>query len=410
VRDVEKKELPEIKSFETKDVFAQLVPHADREFPVFAWKPGPSKVEFPEVFDRENFSLRQRDLMPTSWRLEGATGLSLLDRIRKSGTPLGEYVKHRWYWGIKTGFNEAFCVNSETHDRLVAEHKSSAEVLRPLLRGRDVKRWRCDYAEQYLIKIASSENTTHPWSSKTGKEAETAFAKTFPAIHRFFNEDDHRAKLINRTDQGRFFWELRSCAYWQEFEQPKIIVPAISGTVNVAVDTDGYFANNKASIFVSPEARFLAAVVNSPVAFWFTTQVFSTKQGGFWDFEPRYSSQWPIPAATPEQKALCEALSGALIELHQPQTASLPERGLIVSWFEQWLNGLVYELFFPGELHARGLHLFAETAQLLPDGKLLRKSIPEIFAASRDFKRPLRAMLTDLQTIEEVRLIESAGK
>jgi hypothetical protein len=82
----------------------------------------------------------------------------------------------------------------------------------------------------------------------------------------------------------------------------------------------------------------------------------------------------------------------------------------MVTWFEQWLNGLVYELFFPGELHARALHLFAETAKLLPDGKLPRKNILEVFAASRDFKRPLRAMLTDLTTIEEVRLIEEAGR
>ena len=180
--------------------------------------------------------------------------------------------------------------------------------------------------------------------------------------------------------------------------------------MNVAVDNEGYFANNKASIFVSGEARYLAAVVNSPVAYWFTTQVFATKQGGFWDFEPRYSGQWPIPPATPEQKNLCEALSGALINLKKPDAAQLPEHGLIVSWFEQWLNGLVYELFFPGELHARGIHPFAETAKLLPESKLPTKSIPEIFTASRDFKRPLRAMLTDLQTIEEVRLIEEAGK
>jgi hypothetical protein len=99
-----------------------------------------------------------------------------------------------------------------------------------------------------------------------------------------------------------------------------------------------------------------------------------------------------------------------LIELHKPAAAKLPEHGLIVSWFEQWLNGLVYELFFPGELHARALHLFAETAKLLSESKLPAKAIPEIFTASRDFKRPLRAMLTDLQTIEEVRLIEEAGK
>jgi len=410
LRDVNREELPDPKSFETADIFAQLVPHADRDFPVLAWQPGPSKVEFPVVFDRDSFSLRQRDLKPSSWRLESATGLSLMDRIRKSATPLGDYCKNRFYRGILTGYNEAFIVDRETRDRLIAEHKSSTDVLKPFLRGRDVKRWRCDFAEQYLIKIESSENVTHPWSDKTGKEAEAVFAKKFPAIHRFFNADDHRAKLIDRTDQGRFFWELRSCAYWEQFDQPKIVVPAISGTVNVAVDFKGYFANNKASIFVSNEARFLAAVVNSPVAYWFTTQVFSTKQGGFWDFEPRYSSQWPIPAATPEQKALCEALSSALIELHKPETASFPERGLMVTWFEQWLNGLVYELFFPGELHARQLYLFAETAKFIPNATLPPKAFLEVFNASRDFKHPLRAMLTDLQSIEEVRLIESTGK
>jgi hypothetical protein len=120
--------------------------------------------------------------------------------------------------------------------------------------------------------------------------------------------------------------------------------------------------------------------------------------------------QIPIPEATPEQKRLCEALSSALIDLHKPKMAKLAERGLIVSWFEQWLNGLVYELFFPGEFHSRDIHIFAETTKLLPEAKISSKNILEVFAASRDFKRPLRAMLTDLQAVEEIRLIESAGK
>jgi hypothetical protein len=150
--------------------------------------------------------------------------------------------------------------------------------------------------------------------------------------------------------------------------------------------------------------------LNSSVSWWITQQEFPSKQGGFFEFKPVYVAKLPIPAATPEQKSLCEVLSGALIDLHKPDAAKLPEHGLMVTWFEQWLNGLVYELFFPGELHARGLHIFAETAKLLPDGILPKKSIPEVFAASRDFERPLRAMLTDLQTIEEVRLIESASR
>ena len=105
------------------------------------------------------------------------------------------------------------------------------------MRGRDVKRWRTQFAEQYLIKIESSENTNHPWSGKSEKEAEKIFAATYPAIHEWF--EGFRSALKKRDDQGKYFWELRSCAYWKEFDQPKLVVPAISGAVNVALDDQG---------------------------------------------------------------------------------------------------------------------------------------------------------------------------
>ena len=89
--------------------------------------------------------------------------------------------------GITTGLNEAFVVDRATRDRLIREHKSSAEILKPFLRGRDVKRWRTEFAEQYLIKIESSENKDHPWSGKSEKEAEKIFDKTYPAIYDISN-------------------------------------------------------------------------------------------------------------------------------------------------------------------------------------------------------------------------------
>ena len=270
-------------------------------------------------------------------------------------------------------------------------------MIKPYLRGRDVKRWRCEPQELWLI------------FTRRGIDI-----KAHPAIHAHLKP--FKTGLMPGGPGGRkpgsYEWyEIQdNIAYWQEFDQPKIIVPAIQDHVKYAPDDGGYYSNDKTSILIPPSVPFTLAILNSQVSWWITQQEFASKQGGFFEFKPMYVSKLPIPAATPEQKALCEALSGALIELHKPAAAKLPELGLIVSWFEQWLNGLVYELFFPGELHARALHLFTETAKLLPDGKLARKNIPEVFTASRDFKRPLRAMLTDLTTIEEVRLIESAGK
>lgn len=327
----------------------QIVENGNPDLAVFAWQPGPSKIEFPEIFDQHSFPLTQRDLKPSGWRLESPVEMRLLERIRSSGTPLGEYCKGRFYYGIKTGFNEAFVVDRDTRDRLIAEHPSSEQVLKPFLRGRDVKRWRCEFAEQYLVKIESSENVQHPWSSKTPKEAERLFSKCYPAIHAFFEAGDNRAKLINRYDQGKFFWELRSCAYWKEFQQEKIVVPAIQDHVRYAPDKAGFYSNDKTSILIPPSVPFVLSFLNSQISWWITQQEFASKQGGFYEFKPMYVSKLPIPAATPEQQQACEALSNALIHLHRPESAAVSERGLMVAYFEQWLNGLVYELFFPGD-------------------------------------------------------------
>jgi len=376
------------------------------------WAPGPDIHEFPDIFDRAAFTLAQADLKPDGWRMENPISLRLLERLRKAGTPLGEYVKRRFYYGIKTGLNEAFVVDRATRDRLISEHKSSAEVLKPFLRGRDVKRWRCEFADQYLIRIESSENRTHPWSGKTDRDAERVFAKTFPAIHAWF--ETMRAPLIKRYDQGTFFWELRSCDYWQEFEQPKIIVPAIEDEVNYAPDTLAFFSNDKTSIIVPRSVPFVLACVNSTVSWWLTRRTFASKQGGFYEFKPMYVSTLPIPPASPAQQSLCERLAEALIWLHSPagRKAKDAPLGLMIASFEQWLDGLVYELFFPDELHAQKLKLFDETAKLnLPD--LAKLSVADKLTALQELHEKacsknavLCGMLFDLKSLDVVRVIE----
>ena len=290
-----------------------------------------------QIVPERGQQILQSELKPDGWRLESPAVLRLLEKLRRAGKPLGEYVGGRFYRGILTGLNEAFVVDRATRDRLIREHKSSAAVLKPYLRGRDVKRWRTEFAEQYLIKIESSENKEHPWSGKSEKEAEKIFAASYPAIHEWLEQ--FRSALKTRSDQGNYFWELRSCAYWKEFEQPKLVVPAISGTVNVSLDNEGYFSNNKTSIFVCPDAAFVSAIVNSKVALWFTRQVFATKQGGFYDFEPRYSSQWPIPAATPAQQKPVERLVERILAAKQR------DAGADVSALEREIDAAVHALY-----------------------------------------------------------------
>jgi hypothetical protein len=69
------------------------------------------------------------------------------------GQSLNDYCNGRLYWGIKTGLNRAFVIDRVTRDRLTAEHQSSVEVLKPFLRGRDVKRWRPEYKDLWLVYV-----------------------------------------------------------------------------------------------------------------------------------------------------------------------------------------------------------------------------------------------------------------
>ncbi|WP_072622852.1 Eco57I restriction-modification methylase domain-containing protein [Spirulina major] len=272
---------------------------------VLTWDENDGLDDFVPVYQQKKFLLKQSDLKPDGWRLESPEVLRLLDKLRKAGTPLGEYVNGRFYYGIKTGFNEAFVVDRETRDRLIAEHPSSAEVLKPFLRGRDVKRWSVDFAEQYLIKIESSENKEHPWSGKKKVEAEKIFSKTYPAIYQRFNI--YKDKLIKRADQGKYFWELRSCAYWEEFETNKIILGRFMNSAVFAFDQEHYL-HNDALYMISQVDSFIASILNSLIGWYFLKFICTDLQNGYIQAYRENLFQIPIPKASEEEKQAIEKL------------------------------------------------------------------------------------------------------
>lgn len=379
----------------------------------FTWELGPAIETFAEVFARKSFAIAQHELKPDGWRLETATNLRLLDRLRKAGKPLGEYVNGRFYRGVLTGLNEAFVVDRATRDRLIAEHKSSDEILKPFLRGRDVKRWRVDYSDQYLIKIESSENVQHPWSGKGEKEAERIFAKTYPAIHAFFGS--MREALVKRYDQGQYFWELRSCAYWQDFGQPKVLYPDIYEHQSFMWDEEGLFAANTC-YFIPTSEKWFTGLLNSTAVEWFYGNISNRVRGGYLRAFSDYMKVIPIPSATGAQQKTIEGFVDYLLWLNR-HLADHPEAAgtrdpLMVAFWEQVLNGLVYELYFSEELHAAGLRLFdlVATTRLpditkLPEKDRLAK-LRAKFEELHDADHPLTVALQKLQTLETIRIIE----
>ena len=262
------------------------------------------------------------------WAILSLAQLVLKRKIKEVGKPLKDWDINISY-GIKTGYNEAFVIDRETRDRLIAEHPSSAEVLKPFLRGRDVKRWQINFAEKYLIKIESSENREHPWSGQSAGEAERIFADAYPAIHTHL--EIFRERLIGRHDQGNYFWELRSCAYWEEFEQTQIVWGNLAQSPQFAFADAGFYLSAPATMMVS-DSKYLLGILNSRITRYLVSQSAAERQGGFLEFKPMYISPLPIP--DPPENERISALVSQILD------ATDTDPGL-----EDEINQMVYLLY-----------------------------------------------------------------
>lgn len=346
--------------------------------------------DFPDVFAAERFEVPQCELKRDGWQLEPPHRRQVLVRLRKSGTSLRQFLDKRIYRGITTGFNDAFVMNFEDYERVTKFDPKSKEIVKPYIRGKDVSRWTAPEPTQYLIRIESSENKTHPWSGLPLLEAEKLFSRTYPGAYAFMLP--HKQALIERYDQGNYFWELRACKYWDDFIEPKILSTKVSLAPTFCLDTSGsYLGNTSYFLAAQRSPLFVLSILNSAVSDFIARNVFASKQGGYYEVQPDMLELFPIPNASASEILVIEPIVNAL-------TAGInsPE-------YERLLNGLVYELFFPEDLHAKNIRLFdACTAAGIQGSMDAQAKATEIFHP----RHPIYGQLFELQTLEVVRLIE----
>ena len=337
----------------------------------------------------------QAELSRDGWQLEPPLKRRLLERIRAAGKPLGEYVNGRFYRGILTGLNEAFVIDGATRARLIGEDPKSAEIIKPFLRGRDVKRWRVEAKDLWLIF------TRRPFA-----------IEQYPAILAHLTQfktqlmpkpddwDDKRDGTWPGRKAGSYQWyEIQdNIAYWQEFEQPKIIYPDIALSPQFAWDNDHRYIANTAYIIPCVE-QWLLAILNSSICAWFYGQISPQIQNGYYRFIAQYCEQIPIVEAS------CAAIFDGLLRALLVGVSEAPR-------FEQLINGLVFELFFPDDLHRAHIRLFdaceqAGIAQLAAlKGQALNDAAHDLAARLFAPDHPLTALLFNLQALDVVRLIE----
>ena len=293
-----------------------------------------------EAFEEHAFSMYTHDFSPDGWVLTSPKTLNLLNRLKQMGTPLGEYVNGNFYRGLTTGCNNAFVISGSVRQRLIAEDVSAKKLIKPSLRGRTLKdgRWKLSMIDEYIIVIASSTNKEWPWSDATNdSEAERIFSNTYPAIYQHLI--GYRDKLITRDDQGKFYWELRSCAYYAEFEKPKIIYPHFAKSLYVYYDPAQMYGVNTIYLIPTNDLSILA-ILGSKLFDWYARHKFQTLQdpwaGGSLLFKKVSMEKVPIADRTEAQKAVLSTLVEQI--LADPASDQVRE-------IEREIDTLVYELY-----------------------------------------------------------------
>ena len=257
-----------------------------------------------EAFQEHAFLMSVCALSANGWALASPEALRLLERIENIGTSLERYIDGGFYRGMTIGCNEAFIIDASVRQQLISEHTNSGELIKPSLRGKTLKKWKVESTDEYMIVIASSVNREWPWSgSRDDLEAERIFAEIYPAIYNHLSS--YRERLIARDDQGRFYWEFRSCTYYSEFAKPKIIYPQTAKSLYACYDTTKTFGVNSI-YFIPTNDLSLLAILNSRLFDWYARYKFQSLNdpwtGGRLQFLAQYMQHVPIANRTATQK------------------------------------------------------------------------------------------------------------
>ncbi|HPS31192.1 MAG TPA: TaqI-like C-terminal specificity domain-containing protein [bacterium] len=292
----------------------------------------------------EKNEIGQSDFSLESFLIIDKSEASIKEKIEGIGTPLKDWDIQINY-GIKTGFNEAFIIDGATKNRLIKEDPKSAEIIKPILRGRDIKKYKAEFADQWLIFI--------PWHFPLHKDesiqgaselAEKAFQKQYPSIYGHLLNYKEQLLKRNQAETGiRYEWySLQRCAatYYEEFEKEKIVWLEMSPTSNFTIDVKNSFILNTAYMMTGKDIKFICAVLNSKVLDKYFSFITTEIRGGTRRYTNQYVENFPVPQISKEQQKPFETMVDFIL--------FAKEKGFDAEAdiFEQVVDNMVYDLYF----------------------------------------------------------------
>ncbi len=230
-----------------------------------------------------NKSMKIDKLTEDIWTISSEIEQSIKKKVEEAGIPLKDWdIKINY--GIKTGFNDAFIIDKKIRDTLIKKDAKSANIIEPVLRGRDVKRYTIDYQDLYLINAHNGY-----------KDIDKIDINEYSAIKEYLEQFEE--KLIKRYDKGDTPYNLRNCAYLENFKKEKIIWKEMSSETPFVLDNNRYFAVDTITFLSGENLQYLLTILNSKIFLYIYSNFYSG--GGLGSkglrFKKEFISHIPIP-------------------------------------------------------------------------------------------------------------------
>ena len=278
------------------------------------------------------------------WRIFTRVEQSVMEKMEAKGVPLRDWDVAINY-GIKTGYNDAFIVDRETRDSLITQCPDAEKMIKPLVRGRDVQRYRVKWGGLWLINV--------PWhfplhgdSSITGSSsrAEKVFKEQFAAVYEHLQSHKRALSRRSKAETGiRYEWYVLQrwgAKYWEDFGKRKLIWMDLTDRGRVAYDPDGMFCLNTTFIMTGGSIEYLCALLNSKLISWFMDKTASKSGMGVNRWINATVEKIPVPrVSTRDQRDFIRVLDRIL------KAKGARSDGEQSGQDEAEIDHLVYELY-----------------------------------------------------------------
>lgn len=269
-----------------------------------------------------------------SWTIASPLEQSIKAKIEAKGKPLKEWDIQINY-GIKTGYNEAFIIDGKKRAELIAQDPKSAEIIKPLLRGRDIKRYQADWQDLWLIATFPALRLNIDDYPAVKKYLESFGKKLHQTGEEYIDENGVKQTTRKKTG-NRWFETQDQIAYYQEFEKEKIVYNDICQNLSFAIADKNILFNNTA-YFINTNSYYLLSVLNTKVIDWYYRTLSVQLGEKAVRMFSIYVENIPIPP-------LSEAEQAPFVALVE-QILAKKAKGEDTQDLENQIDQLVYELY-----------------------------------------------------------------